>query len=335
MAAARVSIAMTTYNGARYLAEQLDSFAAQTRLPDELVVGDDGSTDATSAILADFAARAPFPVRVTVNAAQLGPSRNFAEAILRCQGDVILLSDQDDRWEPTKLAAMADHLAAHPTCWLASHDAALMDRDGRPSGLTMGGQIAAAGGDPARDLVAGCCMAIDARLARLYGPPPSTRAHDAWLAALADLLELRGWIEQPLIAYRRHGANVSASYMSRLDRSSRLRRALDRLAKARAEPVTQALDHSIADRAAMAAAIERHRAVLLGVVPAATLSRALHELACGLARDRQRRAIHEGPRSARFGRLSGAVGRGVYRGQGGMLSLLRDLHGCVRAIDRA
>ena len=63
MAASRVSIAMTTYNGARYLAEQLDSFAAQTRLPDQLVVGDDGSTDATAAILADFAASAPFPRR--------------------------------------------------------------------------------------------------------------------------------------------------------------------------------------------------------------------------------------------------------------------------------
>ncbi len=329
MAAARVSIAMTTYNGARYLAEQLDSFAAQTRLPDELVVGDDGSTDATPVILADFAARAPFPVRITVNAAQLGPSRNFAEAILRCEGDVIMLSDQDDRWEVAKLATMADYLAAHPRCWLATHDAALMDGDGRPSGLTMGGQIAAAGGDPARDLVAGCCMAIDARLARLYDPPPPTRTHDAWLTALADLLELRGWVPQPLIAYRRHGANVSASYMSRLGGSSRWRRALDRLAKARAEPVAEALDQSIADRAAMAAAIEAHRAVLLEIVPAATLQRALVELARGLEQDRQRRAVHSGRRHERFGRLLAAIGNGVYAGPGGALSLLRDLHGCV------
>ena len=331
MAAARVSIAMTTYNGARYLAEQLDSFAAQTRLPDELVVGDDGSTDDTAAILAEFAARAPFPVRVTVNAAQLGPSRNFAETILRCQGEVILLSDQDDRWEPAKLATMADYLAAHPACWLAMHDAALMDGDGRPSGRTMGGQIAAAGGEPARDLVAGCCMAIDARLARLYDPPPPTRAHDAWLTVIADLLQLRGWIAQPLIAYRRHGANVSESYMSRLDESSRLRRALDRLAKARAEPVAQALDQSMADRAAMAAAIETHRAVLLEIVPAETMSRALDALAQGLAFDRQRRAIHVGARPARFGRLIAAIGGGAYAGPGGALSLLRDLHGCLRA----
>ena len=326
-----VSIAMTTFNGARYLAEQLNSFAAQTRLPDELVVGDDGSTDTTAAILAEFAAHAPFPVRVVVNAAQLGPSRNFAETIVRCEGDVILLSDQDDRWEPEKLQLMVDYLAAHPLCWLATHDAALMDGDGRQSGLTMGDQITAAGGDPPRDLVAGCCMAIDARLARLYDPPPPTRTHDAWLTAIADLLQLRGWVALPLIAYRRHGANVSESYMSRLGGSSRLRRALDRLAKARAEPVAAALDQSIADRAAMVAAIAAHRATLVEIVPAPTLERALVELARGLARDRQRRAIHAGRRSARIGHLAKAIGGGAYAGPGGMLSLLRDAHGCIRA----
>jgi glycosyltransferase involved in cell wall biosynthesis len=322
---------MTTYNGARYLAEQLDSFAAQTRLPDELVVGDDGSTDATQTILAEFAARAPFPVRVTSNPKQLGPSRNFAETILRCGGEVIMLSDQDDRWEAAKLKTMTDYLAAHPGCWLATHDAALMDGEGRPSGLTMGGQIMAAGGDPARDLVAGCCMAIDARLARLYDPPPPTRTHDAWLTAIADLLDVRGWIAQPLIAYRRHGANVSESYMSRLSGSSRLRRALDRLAKARAEPVAQALDQSIADRAAMVAAIEAHHVTLREIVPATTLDRATGDLAHGLARDRQRQAIHSGPRAERLGQLVKAIGTGVYAGQGGLLSLLRDAHGCIRA----
>ena len=331
MAATGVSIAMTTYNGARYLAEQLDSFAAQTRLPDELVVGDDGSTDDTAAILADFAARAPFAVRVTVNPAQLGFARNFIETALRCRGAVILMSDQDDRWEPVKLATMVDHLAAHSGCWIASHDAALMDGDGQPIGLTMGDQIVAAGGDPARDLVAGCCMAIDARLVRLYDPPPPTRAHDAWLTAIADLLGLRGWVAQPLIAYRRHGANVSVSYMSQLNRTSRWQRALDRLAKARAEPVGRALDQSMADRSAMAAAIAGHRATLLEIVPAARLGHALAELDRGLERDRRRRAIHAGPRLARFGHLAAAVGHGVYAGRGGMLSLLRDVHGCIRA----
>ncbi len=322
---------MTTYNGARYLAEQLDSFAAQTRLPDELVVGDDGSADATKAILAEFAARAPFPVRVTANPVQLGPSRNFAETILRCDGDVILLSDQDDRWEPAKLQTMVDYLAAHPGCWLATHDAALMDGAGRPSGLTMGGQIVAAGGDPARDLVAGCCMAIDARLARLYDPPPPTRTHDAWLTAIADLLDVRGWVVQPLIAYRRHGGNVSESYMSQLGGSSRWQRALDRLAKARAEPVARALGQSIADRVAMIEAIDANRSVLREIVPEQTLAQALQSLAQGLARDRRRRAIHAGPRGARLRHLLGAIGQGTYVGQAGVLSLLRDIHGCLRA----
>src|SRR5271154_4257677 len=68
----RVSVAMCTYNGAQYLGEQLESFVAQSRPPDELVVCDDGSTDATPQILADFAGRAPFDVRIFRNKANVG-----------------------------------------------------------------------------------------------------------------------------------------------------------------------------------------------------------------------------------------------------------------------
>jgi glycosyltransferase involved in cell wall biosynthesis len=99
----RISVALCTYNGERFLHQQLDSIAMQTRLPDELVVCDDRSTDRTLAIVREFAASAPYPVRVFENQANLGFAANFEGAIRRCDGDLIALSDQDDVWYPTRL----------------------------------------------------------------------------------------------------------------------------------------------------------------------------------------------------------------------------------------
>src|SRR5947208_14214106 len=99
-----ISVAMCTYNGERFLKEQLESLAAQTRQPDELVVCDDRSTDSTPHIVEAFARAAPFPVRLEVNDRCLGSTKNFEHAILRCTGALIALSDQDDVWHPEKLA---------------------------------------------------------------------------------------------------------------------------------------------------------------------------------------------------------------------------------------
>ena len=86
-----ISIAMATYDGARFVAEQLASFAAQTRLPDELVVTDDGSTDGTLEIVERFAATAPFAVHIHRNPARLGYTLNFSEAVSKCEGEIIFL----------------------------------------------------------------------------------------------------------------------------------------------------------------------------------------------------------------------------------------------------
>ena len=99
-----ISIALCTYNGERFLRKQLDSYIQQTRLPDELVICDDGSKDRTLEILEEFAAKAPFSVRIYQNVQNLGWSKNFEKAINLCTGDLIALSDQDDEWLSHKLA---------------------------------------------------------------------------------------------------------------------------------------------------------------------------------------------------------------------------------------
>ncbi|MFM9853593.1 MAG: glycosyltransferase [Sphingomonadaceae bacterium] len=101
-----MSIALATYNGERFLQPLLDSLAAQTWLPDKLVVSDDGSTDQTLSILANFAAVAPFPVMVTSNPSGRGILNNFYNAFAQCDTDVIFYCDQDDIWHPEKLATI-------------------------------------------------------------------------------------------------------------------------------------------------------------------------------------------------------------------------------------
>src|SRR6478609_12105203 len=107
-----VSVAMATYNGAKFLQAQLDSLAAQTQLPDELVVGDDGSSDDTLAILEAFAASAPFPVRVDRNETRPDYGDNFMRTALRCTGDYIAFCDQDDVWLPEKIERCAAAMTA-------------------------------------------------------------------------------------------------------------------------------------------------------------------------------------------------------------------------------
>jgi len=111
----RVSIAMCTYNGARHIQEQLDSIAAQTRLPDELVVCDDIASDSTVEIVKSFISKVSFPVRLYINEENLGIWKNKEKAISLCTGDVIFLSDWDDVWKPNKIDKILAAFAKRPT----------------------------------------------------------------------------------------------------------------------------------------------------------------------------------------------------------------------------
>src|SRR6266849_5683432 len=117
---------MCTYNGARFLSEQLESIAAQTRVPDELVVCDDGSTDETVEIIKAFVERAPFAVRLEINANNLGSTKNFEKAIGLCQGEIIALADQDDVWYPKKLELLESVFLARPSVGAVFSDADVM-----------------------------------------------------------------------------------------------------------------------------------------------------------------------------------------------------------------
>lgn len=102
-----ISVAMTTYNGEKYLREQLDSIMNQSVKVDEIIVCDDGSSDKTLDILKDY------PAKVTVNCSTLGFKKNFKKAISLCRGDYIILCDQDDIWEDNKVEELKKQFELH------------------------------------------------------------------------------------------------------------------------------------------------------------------------------------------------------------------------------
>lgn len=204
-----ISIAMATYNGARYLPEQLASFSAQTRLPDELVICDDGSTDETVAVIEQFSRDAPFAVRLFRNDTNLGFVRNFEKALTLCNGELIFLSDQDDVWFADKLQTVEAIFEAHPAIQVVINDQEITDAELNPSGVTKLGNVRKAGSND--DLFkTGCCSAMRHEWRDYVLPiPPSAPAHDIWINRPANLLGARYVISEALQYYRRHGDNAS------------------------------------------------------------------------------------------------------------------------------
>ncbi len=141
----KISVALCTYNGERFLQKQLDSIANQTRLPDEMVVCDDRSTDRTVAMVREFQASASWPVRVFENEHNLGSAANFERAIGLCSGDLIALSDQDDIWYPNRLARSEQELTAHAEAGLVFSDADVIDDQGRKQEKTLWQRLGFAG----------------------------------------------------------------------------------------------------------------------------------------------------------------------------------------------
>jgi glycosyltransferase involved in cell wall biosynthesis len=216
-----VSIALCTYNGAVYLKEQLESIAAQTRLPDELVITDDQSTDDTLRLIEEFAATAGFPVRVSVNESNLGTAKNFERAISLCRGDVIVLSDQDNVWHSDNLESFERIFEARPELSLVFSNAELVDEmlrldedtlferlgfNGRKQRLAKSGRMFDV--QLREHLVCGCTVAFRANLKELVLPISGDGPfiHDGWIMLLIAAAGEIDFINRPLIKFRQHSA---------------------------------------------------------------------------------------------------------------------------------
>ena len=221
-----ISVALATYNGGAYVKEQLHSIAAQTRLPDELVVCDDVSTDDTPTIIEEFAATAPFPVRFHRNETNLGSTRNFEKAISLCQGDLIGLCDQDDVWQPEKLERLEASLLEAPDSQLSFCDGDVVDENLHPMNWRIWEAIRFGRNEQQlfaegkaldvlldHNVVTGAAMLFRADLRELVVPFPLDLTqygwkviHDGWIALLAAAVSKLIFVAEPLISYRQHSA---------------------------------------------------------------------------------------------------------------------------------
>lgn len=226
-----VSIALCTYNGERFLGEQLASLARQTRLPDELVACDDVSADETVRILREFAADASFPVQISVNENRLGPTANFSKAAGMCSGDIVLFCDQDDIWHDNKIAlevaAMTEAVRESSTDVpvLVHGDLEVVNEALAPlypsfmrlmhpkfalfdMSYILGDNVAV-----------GCTTAVNRALLDIALPlPPQALMHDWWFAQCATCRGKIVYIDRPLMQYRQHQSNQigAAPWLQRL-----------------------------------------------------------------------------------------------------------------------
>ena len=205
-----VSVAMATFNGAEFLEDQLCSIADQSRTPDELVICDDGSVDATIAIIQDFAAAVSFPVMLYQNGFRLGYAKNFMKAINACQGEIVLMCDQDDVWKHHKIDRILQEFGRNPQWDIVIHDLELIDAQGdrlNPKGFS--GFVS---GSSHTSFVKGCATAVRLDFVQKCMPlPDGPGGHDSWLHAIGNRMGNRHVLGEQLASYRIHGRNVSGS----------------------------------------------------------------------------------------------------------------------------
>ena len=230
-----LSIALATYNGERFIGAQLDSIARQTRLPDELVIFDDASTDATVSVVQDFAQRAPFPVRLQVNPERLGSIRNFEAAIRACSGEIIFLCDQDDIWYPDKIARIEECFVHDTEVGAVFTDADVVDQDLNPLRLRLWEEIRFSSQEQARvaasdattvllkhPVASGATMAFRSTYRDLVLPMPNVWVHDAWISLLIGAVSHLAALPTPLIAYRQHSTNQIGALRRKKNRNQSL-----------------------------------------------------------------------------------------------------------------
>lgn len=224
---------LCSYNGERYLQQQLDSLLAQSRLPEKIVAMDDESTDRSWEILRTFAEQARgrgITVEAQRNPNNLGYVRNFEMALQRAGTDVIFVCDQDDVWYPDKLAVIHERFTADPDLLMLHSDARLVDAHLGDLGCSLFDALEL-GPDELqrvhdgygfdvllrRCIVTGATMAFRSDLLACAVPFGDGWIHDEWLAIMASAIGKIDVVERPMIDYRQHDANQRGMSRRTLD----------------------------------------------------------------------------------------------------------------------
>ncbi len=213
-----ISVCIATYNGAKYLKEQLDSILHQLDNEDEVIISDEQSTDSTLEILSNYN---DSRIKIFSNTRTKGVIGNFANAIYHAQGEYIFLADQDDVWLPSKINITVSKIRSiehnHPDIpILVFTDATVVDED--LSVITKSifkheGQKPEFSATPnilcVANRIMGCTMAFNKKTKEICLPISSNAVmHDWWIALCVAKYGIVESIDEPLLLYRQHSNNI-------------------------------------------------------------------------------------------------------------------------------
>lgn len=213
----KVSVALCTYNGEKYIKQQLESIINQTLVPDEIVICDDCSKDSTVSMVNDMLSSWGGRLIVKVNEENLGFVKNFEQAISLCTGDIIFLSDQDDVWDLSKIEIISRVFEEDKDAVMVFHDAEVVDQNLKTINPSFWNILEFNYMDFLKNdyrhlevgnVVQGSASAIRKELVDYAKPIPPMAWHDEWLALCAISLGKLIPIPQKLLKYRQTGHNA-------------------------------------------------------------------------------------------------------------------------------
>lgn len=204
-----ISVCLASYNGERYIKEQIDSILSQLESNDELIISDDGSTDNTIGIINGYH---DSRIKLLHNENH-GVNHNFENAIKQAKGDYIFWSDQDDVWLPNKVKTCVERLQDYD---LVVHDCLVVDKKLKTIYPSYFKQFKSGPGyikNIIKCSYIGACIAFKKDILSYVFPIPSKWPVyiDGWLASLTELNGKICFYNVPLIYFRRHDNNTSAS----------------------------------------------------------------------------------------------------------------------------
>lgn len=223
------SVALCTYNGERYIKEQLESILAQTIVPDEIIVSDDGSVDDTLKIVEDvLGSSSTVKYKIVKNTRGKGVANNFSNAISMCTQNIIFTSDQDDVWVSNKAETILRKFEDNKDALLVFTNGVIVDSNLNTLNLDMWTWVRLTEKKLAERkwfdylivgyIVTGATMAFKKELFESDEEIPSGWLHDDWLAWKACARKGLVPCEEKLILYRQHGDNVCGMDVSSMKR---------------------------------------------------------------------------------------------------------------------
>lgn len=210
-ASLRVSVCMATFNGERYVAQQVESILPQLGSDDELVVSDDSSCDATLEIIRSFQ---DSRVRLLPNNRFASPIFNFENALRAASKDILVLSDQDDVWLPNKITLIRERFARRrPDAFAVVLDGVVTDSEGHELWPSLFQKMGSGPGilkNIYDNTFLGCCMAFSREALELALPfPRRIPMHDMWIGLVASAFGQVEFIPEKTILYRKHAHSLT------------------------------------------------------------------------------------------------------------------------------